>query len=180
MTDLSLIRGSFPFPTEIVDEFNWVTSSFIESSFGVPCQLVFPSKWSECTNCKIDLSTGRSSGIYKSDTGTISFQNHQICPLCQGRGRRELPQTEDVRFRVYWNTRDWIDINVPIASPDSTAMLIGFLSDLPALEKADKIILHTDLQEIRQYSVRREGEAVPHGIAKNHFFIQYVTRSGGG
>jgi len=172
-------RGDFDIASAIIDEYEWIADEFIDGEFGCPCRLIFPSKWSECTNCKIDLKTGRSSNIYKSG-GPISFQNHTLCPMCNGRGREELPQTEDIRLRVYWDPRSWIDIGVPIGNPDGTAMTIGYIANLPALERMDNIILHTDLINVRKYVMQREGEAVPHGLSKDRYFIQYMRRVSGG
>lgn len=172
-------RGNFDIPSAIISEYEWIADEFIDGEFGCPCRLVFPPKFSECDNCVFDLKVGRSSNIYKSG-GPISFQNHTICPRCQGRGRLSLPSTSNIRLRVYWEQRSWIDIGVPIGNPDGIAMTIGYLSDLPALERADRIVLHTDLEDIRKYLVRREGEAVPHGLSKDRYFIQYVRRIGGG
>ncbi len=177
MANIFPSRGDFDISSDIISEYFWIADEFIDGVFGNNARLVFPPKFSSCDNCKKDISTGRSSGIYNG-TGPISFTNHTLCPRCNGRGTLELPSTQDIRLRVYWDSRSWIDIGMPIGSPDSTAMCIGYLSDLPALERANHIILHTDLQDIRRYIVQREGSAVPHGLSQNRYFIQYVKQIG--
>ena len=175
MSDKFPTRGDFNIPSTIIDEYEWVADSFIDS-MGIPCKLVYPPKMSECTNCYIDNTTGRSSNIYKSG-GPLPFQNHQICPLCEGRGRLSLEETDNITLRVYWTPKDWYNIGLKIESPDGVAMTIGYINDLPKIERADYIILNSNLESIRQYKVRRMGEAVPFGLKQRRYFIQYVKRT---
>jgi hypothetical protein len=172
-------RGDFLLPSELIDEHEWMADFLLDGETGHTCTLYYPSKPTECDNCLIDPSTGRSSHIYKVG-GPIPFQNYTVCPRCGGSGRNVLPQTEEISLRVYWNSKDWIDVGPKFDVADGVAMTIGYMTDLPAMEKAEKILLNTDVQEMRRWLCERMGEAVPHGFRQKRYFIQYVKRIGGG
>ena len=54
-------RGSFTYPSTLIDEYEWIMDSFIDGELGAECTLIYPPKYDECTNCHLDLSTGRSN-----------------------------------------------------------------------------------------------------------------------
>jgi len=171
--------GDFNIPSEIFDLHEWMADELIDGDIGVTCTLTYPSKQSECTNCIYDRNTERSSNIYKTG-GPEPFENYQTCPICQGRGRLELPQTEQIRLRVYYEDSEWRKVGVKAASPDTIAVVIGYMLDLPKLEKANTLLLNDELAETRNYLCARNGEARPHGFRENRYFIQELKRTGGG
>ena len=59
-------------------------------------------------------------------------------------------------------------------------MVIGYMTDLPKLEQADRILVNKDVQGMRRWMCERMGEARPHGFAQNRYFIQMLQRTGGG
>lgn len=173
------LRGDFSIPSEIFDEHEWIVDSLLDGETGQSVVLYYPPKPTQCDNCIIDIDTGRSANIYNG-TGPVPFDNHTKCPRCGGLGRGESEPTDNINLRIYWNPRDWIDIGVKFKPGDSIAMTIGYMSDLPKLEKAASILLNADVQGIRRWKCERAGEAVPHGFRQDRYFIQYVKRVGGG
>lgn len=171
-------RGDFDIPSGIFDEHEWVCDEFIDGEIGRECQINYPPKPTQCDNCKLDPSTGRSSNIYNG-TGPISFTNHSTCPRCGGIGRLQLPMTDTVRLRVYWDPRSWIKVGISLAAPDSSCMTIGYMSDLPKLEKMTSILINVDVSPVRRYEMQRVGVAVPHGFQRR-YFIQYLEKIGAG
>ena len=163
--------GEFRIPSGLLDKHEWMADSLIDDVPGLICTLIYPDKQEECDNCSLDSVSGRSNSVYKSG-GPIPFSHFQICPRCNGEGHLTSPATLTIEARVYWETKSWIDIGIKVAKPDSSAMLIGYMSDLEKLERANKILISN------HYYVR-EGEAVPHGFRRNRYFIQYVTRTNG-
>lgn len=172
-------RGDFEIPTEILDEHEWLSDALIDGETGHSCRLYYPAYPTECDNCLLDPRTGKSSNIYKAG-GPIPFQNFTICPRCGGSGRSSTKSTENVKLRIYWEPRDWIDIGVKFNVAYGICMTIGYMTDLPKIEKAQQILLNADLAPIRRWLCTRAGEAVPHGFRQNRYFIQYLERIGGG
>ena len=126
-----------------------------------------------------DLLLPKSSNIYKVG-GPQSFPANSLCPRCNGVGRLQEPVSEVIRMRVYWERRSWVNIGIKIANPDGVAMCIGYFRDLPKLERANVVLLQSDLKGTKVYECVREGEGRPHGMRKNRYFIQYMRRTGSG
>jgi hypothetical protein len=172
-------RGDFEIPTSLLDEHEWVSDALLDGDTGHDCKLYYPAKPTECDNCFLDPRTKRSSNIYKAG-GPIPFDDHTVCPRCGGGGRSSLRTTESVNLRIYWEPRDWIDIGVKFDVAFGICMTIGYMTDLPKIEKAERILLNSDLGPIRRWFCKRAGEAVPHGFRQNRYFIQYMERVAGG
>jgi len=171
--------GDFTIPAEIYDLHEWMADGYLDGETGSDCTIIYPPKWTECDNCYIDLSTQRSSGKYKAG-GPAPFTADTLCPRCNGEGRAQVPVTDNIRLRVYWDRASWIDIGVKLANPAGAAMCIGYLVDLPKLERADKVLLNSSVDPVLRLECVREGEAKPYGFRRNRYFIQYMRRTGGG
>jgi hypothetical protein len=171
--------GDFVIPTSILDTHEWISDAVIDGDTGHQCTLYYPAKPTECDNCILDPRTRRSTNQYKAG-GPIPFQDHTVCPRCGGSGRNTLKPTEIVYLRVYWEPKDWIDIGVKFDVASGICMTIGYMTDLPKIEKAERILLNSDVKPLRRYFCKRAGEAVPHGFRQNRYFIQYMERTGGG
>jgi len=172
-------RGDFEIPESLIDDHEWMCDELIDGPTGQDCELIFPPKLTECDNCLLDPTTGRSSGIYK-DGGPIPFDDFRVCPRCNGVGRSEVAVTDDIRLRVYWRPRDWIKIpNVVIEVPENTVQVIGYMTNLTSLIKADRILVNRDLKGIIRWYCKRKGEAAPWGLRQNRYFVQFLERTGG-
>jgi hypothetical protein len=179
MADKIPIWGNFNIPSEVFDIHEWVSDEFIDGDIGSTCTLVFPAKREACDNCLFDPHTNRSANIYRTG-GPTEFNNHQICPRCQGNGFLEQPSTDTIRLRIYWEQSAWRDIGIKVADPTGLCMVIGYMVDLPKLEKANVVLLNDDIKDIRNYSCARDGEAKPWGFRGDRYFAQMMKRTGGG
>ena len=163
----------------IVGSHEFVADALIDGPTGQICELIYPvTKNASCPNCVYSPRERKSSNIYK-DGGPIPFPDHTICPWCGGEGRSSRPKTEEIRLRVYWNPRDWA-ISGPVESPDNRAMIIGYMTDLPKVEKCDRILLNKAVEVYRKWTFERDGEASPWGLAQDRYFRQMLRRVGGG
>lgn len=171
--------GDFSIPSDVFTTHEWMTDSLIDGETGHTCTLYYPEKRQPCDNCVFDPQTERSSNIYKAG-GPIVFTNNTICPRCQGRGFLSLAETETIQLRIYWDQAAWRNIGIHVADPNGSCVAIGYMSDLPKLERSTRIQIHTELNDMRRYMCVREGEAQPHGFRKNRYFIQTLKRTGGG
>lgn len=173
------ILGDFDIPSEVFDTHEWIADEFIDGELGSTCTLIFPAKREACDNCLHDPHTHRSANIYRAG-GPIEFNNHQICPRCQGVGMLESPNTASIRLRIYWEASVWKSLGIKVADPDGVCMVIGYMSDLPQFERANTVLLNDALKNIRGYQCAREGEAQPWGFRRNRYFRQMMKRTGGG
>lgn len=180
-------KGDFDIPEDIITCHEWVADEFIDGPFGNDCTLVYPvTNNAVCPNCIFSPREQKSSGIYKSG-GPIPFPNHTVCPWCGGVGRSSRAVTENIRLRIYWSMNElrrmapWKDLGgSSFEISEGDAVVIGYMTDLPKLEKSDHIILNSDVQNIRKWKCQREGEAKPWGFRQNRYFVQVLKRAGGG
>jgi hypothetical protein len=179
MADKIPTLGNFSIPDIVFDMHEWVADGFLDGEMGSTCTLIFPAKREECDNCIYDPHTGRSAHIYKAG-GPIAFADHGTCPRCQGRGTLEMPSTDSIRLRTYWEASTWRDIGIKVADPEGRCVVIGYMTELPKLERADLVLLNDDLKNIRNFQVAREGEAQPWGFRRDRYFTQVMARTGGG
>tara|TARA_Y100001937_G_scaffold128772_1_gene207866 strand:+ start:4478 stop:5968 length:1491 start_codon:yes stop_codon:yes gene_type:complete len=169
----------FVIPDTVVQSHEFVVDALLEGPTGHNCELIYPvTKNSLCPNCVYSPRQRKSSNIYKSG-GPIFFKNHTICPWCGGVGRSSRPVTETIKLRIYWSQKDWID-KMPLEASDSSVMIIGFMKDLPKVEKCDRILLNKDVESYRSWLCEREGESVPWGLSQDRYFAQMLRRVAGG
>lgn len=184
-------RSDFEIPESLIDCHEWMADEFIDGPTGQQCELVYPFTKNEvCPNCKFDPRTKRSSGIYKTDqpaTGpNIPFPNHTTCPWCGGVGRSSRATTSDIRFRVYWRASDLRSLSgmsgvvFSDSDFDNGCVIIGYMTDLPAVEKAAYVNVNKNVEGFRKWKCERRGEASPWGFRQDRYFIQFLKRVGGG
>jgi hypothetical protein len=175
--------SDFEIPTSIIDCHEWMADELIDGPTGQRCRLIYPITLNAvCPNCIFDPRAKKSSGIYKTG-GPIPFTNHTTCPWCGGVGRSSRATEADIRLRIYWRESDWKKITTTpnsIKTPETTCMIIGYMIDLPKLEKAAFIRLNEDVSGMRKWLCERLGEATPWGLAQKRYFVQFLERTGGG
>jgi hypothetical protein len=170
MSGIFLSRGNFTVPAQLIQEYQWVMDGFIDDeNLGHLCTLVYPAKPVECPNCYLDPATGRSTGIYK-DGGPTPFTNHTLCPHCNGLGRGEQQTTENIRLRVYYKDKYFTRGN-PIEVPDGEVQIIGYLTDVPKINRSVELILDCDLQPLQRIRCIRSGNALPWGFGDRYFVM---------
>tara|TARA_B100000959_G_scaffold226480_1_gene241061 strand:+ start:905 stop:2410 length:1506 start_codon:yes stop_codon:yes gene_type:complete len=175
---VSKIRASIV-TDSLIQTHEFIADELIDGPTGQDCSLIYPlTKNSSCPNCIYNPRQKRSSNIYKTG-GPVPFQNHTTCPWCGGEGKSSRPITEDIRLRVYWSQKDW-SISRPVENPDSSVMVIGYITDLPKLEKSERIQLNKNVGVYRKWICERSGESVPWGLSQDRYFAQMLKRSGGG
>lgn len=164
-------------PQSLFDIYNKTTSDFITSNFGVNCAIIYGSNKSVCPNCVFNTLTKSSSNIYKSG-GPVPFLNI-ICPYCEGVGYKNLEQSETIRMRVYFDPKDFIKIEMPntLVIDAGTIQCIGFLTDLPKIQKCQEVQVDTDNN---QYGIDRynlSGTPNKWGLGQTKkYFIAFFNR----
>ena len=169
----------FNIPDSVISLHEGMVDSLIEGPVGQLCELIYPStKNSLCPNCIYSPRQKKSSSIYKTG-GPVPFSKHTLCPWCGGSGKSSREITEEINLRAYWKQKDWL-ISGPVENPDGAVMVIGYMHDLPKLEKADRILINKDVSAYRRWLCERSGEAVPWGLSQDKYFAQMLQRVGGG
>jgi hypothetical protein len=167
-------RGEFPYPTNAILTHEWISDSLIDN--GKNCKLVYPQKDEECSNCYLDVDTGKSTSIYKAG-GPISFTNYTICPHCQGEGRLYTAEEETIKCRIYYNSKYFMSVenyvrqnNVKIE--DDVVQIVTYMTNVSKIERAQYLIADSDIRTIKQYRFDVTLYNCGKGLGKKRFVIK--------
>lgn len=148
-------------------------ADFFITEFGENCTIYYPPLKVECVNCTTGFFNSISKNVYKHG-GPAPF-NFGNCPLCGGNGYAEQESTTDIRLRIYWTKKDWVKVSDAIIMPDAEVQIIGYLTDLTKLRRADYIKLVTVQKELESKYVLT-GECFFWGFKKDRYFVGYLKK----
>lgn len=166
----SIPSGVFSIYKEAVDAM--LANDYLSSESTV----VYPDKAESCSNCT-NQQMGSGQGMvnrYKHG-GPMPFYFGK-CPMCGGNGYRMNNTTESLRLRIYWTQKEWKRLGVTVSKPESSVVIIGFLSDLGKIKMANKIILVNNAQKYGNFTFQLAGEPVLHGFGKDRYFLAILER----
>lgn len=130
--------------------------------FGVMCKLV---------------STNRIEETVYNPTNNIPEKNsinvHRLNNLDYERSNKIIREVEvltEIKLKVYWNPKEWINIVGDIQVPNNVIQTIGFMKDLPQILKAKALIVHKDIQDYKEMRFERMGEHIPMGLRQDRYF----------
>lgn len=169
---------TFSLNTNLLDMHETICDFLLDGFNVKTCKLVYPQKMDSCQNCIIDPDTGTSTGIYKTG-GPVSFTNYTICPVCGGEGRLYTELTDNINLRVYFNQKQFIQLNEfkSITIDNDTIQIIGYIKDLPKLERAKELIVDTSIEGYKSYSFQPLSAPNPWGFRHNRYFVQLWKRN---
>lgn len=159
-------------PNTLWDKYYEAADLFI-TEFGSDCTIYYPPLKTECINCTISFFGGISKNVYKHG-GPAPFQ-FGTCPMCGGNGFAESETIDSIRLRIYWNKKDWIRTAEIIASPDAEVQVIGYLTELKKIRRANYIKLVSNQNELENKYVL-DGEPFFWGLKKNRYFVAYLKK----
>jgi len=155
-------------PDGMMDKYYEACDFFIDNDYiGRACSLVYPPKRIPCNNCIVKPVGASTTNVYRHG-GPAPFPFGD-CPLCGGNGYSEIEVTDTIRMRVYWNRSEWIRIANNINIDDAEAIGIGYMTDLPKLQRAIEILLVKDMTA-EQYRTVLAGQPLPWGFGKGRYF----------
>jgi len=149
--------------------------SFLTSEFtSYNCILHYTPRHIACINCVFDGKGG--TNVYNG-TGPMSF-TFGLCPVCNGKGFKDEEVTETIRFRIYGEKNNFIKGHSQtnnIEYSDGSLQIIGHLSDVPKVVKANKILVNSDEEKYRKWEYKLNSEPFKHGFG-NRYFLAYLKR----
>ena len=169
---------TFSLDSALVTEHEIICDFLITGFPGKVCKLIYEPKDLECPNCYLDIDTGVSTSIYKSG-GPIAFTNYTICPYCGGRGRLQTEETENIRLRVYFNQKQFIQTaqtqNIVISG--DIIQVIGYMVDLPKVQRAKAMMVDTQVEGYKEYTFQPLSTPIPWGFRHAKYFTQLWKRN---
>lgn len=136
--------------------------------FGVTCQLISIDKIEEVVyNPHNNIPDKNSINAHRLRDGNYDRGTKTI---------REIETLSDIKLKVYWDAKQWINVTGAIQVPDNSIQTIGFMSDLPRVLEAKALLVHKDIKDIKEMRFQRFGEHIPIGIKQNRYFACFWSR----
>lgn len=164
---------SMTIPQMVWDKYKEGADKMIDCWFGKPCTLFYPKIKTVCPNCNFNPVTVRSSNTYKIG-GPIFFDNG-ICPYCNGDGYTDYESSETIKMRCYFNSKDWVKVEIPVNIRSGAVQTIGHITDIPKCLKSTRVKMVSD-QNYLNLDFVLAGEPQLHGLKKDSYFIAFWNR----
>jgi len=148
-------------PQSVFDKYYDVVDSTFDI-FGVTCQLVFIEKVEVIDNSFDNIPDNRSINPHRRP-GTGNFKRND-------KTIKEVEKTEDIKMKVYWDSRNWTKVGGNIVVPEHGIQTIFFAKDLPQILKAKELIVHKTVKELQEMRFQRAGQPFPMGIGLERYF----------
>ena len=150
-------------PDCVRTKYDIVASGMIDE-LGIDCTVVYPP---------VNIETSKSVPLFKQKNTMLQTSD----PYGFNIGAENYVTTETtgiVRLRCYWSQRDWRKLS-SVDLAEGSCMSIGYLSDLPKLQKADHILIHTEVGH--QFKFIKAAEPIVHGLTKK-YLMSFWKRNG--
>lgn len=143
-----------------------------------PCKFVLTGTKKEmCPNCTYSPTNKKSTGIYRPG-GPSSFTSGQICPVCNGLGKRDVEAYESHKIAVIWNPKGWSNLGFDVKNPEGNILTICHTSLLPLVKRCQYIIPNTDIAGHITAHYQRDGEPRPAGFGDDRYTITLWKKIG--
>ena len=148
-------------PESVFDKYYDVIDSTF-TIFGVTCQLVSIDKVEEIVYTPTNnIPEKNSINAHRVRNGIYEREQKII---------KEVELLTDIKLKVYWDMKQWINMTGTINVPDGSIQTIGFMTDLPQVLRAKALIVHKDIKDYKELRFERHGEHTPMGLRQNRYF----------
>ena len=154
-------------PESVFDKyFEVIDSTF--TIFGVDCQLVYTSQ--------VEIIDNTFDNI--PDNKSINSHRRRRDHKNQGRTFKEVERFEDIRLKVYWDSREWAKVGGDIVAPANSIQTIFYTSDLDRVARAKELIVHNGIKDLKEMRFTKFGEPFPMGLRKIRYTGCFWERTG--
>ena len=147
-------------PQTVFDKYYDVVDSTF-TIFGVTCQLVYVEKVEEIVNTYDNIPSNKSINSHRRRQEQYVRQNKVI---------REVEKIEDIKLKVYWDSKSWIKVGGDMVIPDNSIQIIFYATDLDKIMRAKELIVHKDIKDLREMRFKKFGEPFPLGLKQSRYF----------
>lgn len=148
-------------PESVFDKYYDVIDSTF-TIFGVTCQLVFIEQVEEVSNAYNNIPDNRSVNAHRKNQEEFRRENKVF---------REVERFEDIKLKVYWNSREFFIPRGNIVFPDNSIQTIFFATDLPKINRAKELIAHKSIQDSQSPTrFAKTGQPFPVGLRQDRYY----------
>lgn len=155
---------------------NALSALFYDDALTQSCRIYYgATKYEDCVNCIYDPIGQKSSNKFQ-DGGPVPFPFGNICPMCNGNGKRAVESSEDLNLMIIWNPKEFFNAGT-VESADGMIQTVTFVANTPKLKRAKEIIVNTDQGSYGRYRYQRTSEPTPCGFSSE--FIECMWKRSG-
>jgi hypothetical protein len=155
-------------PESVFTKYYDIIDSTITDIFGVDCTLVFVENVEEISNTFDNIPQNKSINAHRQHIGDYKRENKTY---------KEVETTETIKLKVYWNSKDWVKVGNNIVVPDNSIQTIFFATDLDKIMRAKHLLVHQNIETLREYKFTMFGEPWPMGLRQNRYFGCFWERA---
>lgn len=155
-------------PESVYDIYFDVIDSTINTIFGVTCQLVYIEKVEEIANTFDNIPDNRSVNAHRKSQDQFARADKVF---------KEVEVLEDIKLKVYWDSKDWVKTGGNIVVPDGSIQTIFFATDLPRINRAKQIIAHKNIKDLQEMRFKKFGQPFPMGLRQARYFGCFWERA---
>lgn len=138
--------------------------------FGVTCQLVFIEKVEEISNTYDNIPSNKSINVHRRQPNGGDYRR-------ENKVYKEIEKLEDIKLKVYWDSKSWIKTGGDMVVPDNSIQTIFFATDLDKIMRAKYLIVHKDIKDLREFKFKKLGEPFPMGLRQDRYFGCFWERA---
>ena len=154
-------------PESVFDKYYDVVDSTF-TIFGVTCQLVYIETVEEIVNTYDNIPSNRSINAHRRPQDQYRRQDKVI---------KEVEKLEDIKIKVYWDSKSWIKVGGDMVIPDNSIQTIFYATDLDKIMRAKELIVHKDIKDLKEMRFKKFGEPFPLGLRQSRYFGCFWERS---
>jgi len=148
-------------PQSVFDKYFEVIDSTFDI-FGVTCQLV-------STQLE-EIPNDPDNNIPDHNSVNVHHNRHDDQFDRGDKSYIEVETLEDIKLKVYWDSRSFVRVGGDIAVPDSSIQTIGMMTDLSKVLNAHQLIVHKGIKDYVTMRFEREGAHFPMGLKQDRYF----------
>ena len=88
-----------------------------------------------------------------------------------------MEKTEDIKLKVYWDSKSWTKIGGDMVIPDGSIQTILFAKDVDKIMRAKELIVHKDIKDLLEMRFKKFGEPFPMGLKQDKYFGCFWERA---
>lgn len=163
---------------EIFAIYNEVADYMIDELFTTDCSIVYPPLEVECENCYFNTMPGVGATNRYRPGGPYPFEDG-VCPYCNGAGHRFTTTSQSIKIRAYYDLKTWVKFNQKLAYKAGSAVIIGYMTDVPKFQHMAYIQLDTNLSGYNNYRFELTCDPFPWGFKGDRYFTANIGRVNG-
>jgi hypothetical protein len=156
-------------PQSVFDKYYDVIDSTF-TIFGVTCKLVYIETVEEISTSYDNFPTHNSISAHRRGPGVPAFVRETTV-------LREVEKTEEIKLKVYWDSRAWVKVGDDIVIPDNSIQTIAYMTDLPKILRAKELIVHKDIESYGDIRFKKTGEHYPMGLKQTRYVACFWERT---